>query len=31
VTNTPVLVDGQMAVILDASAAGKFYRMRLVP
>lgn len=31
VTNTPVLVDGQMAVILDASAAGRFFRMRLVP
>lgn len=31
VTNTPVLVDGQFAVLLDAGAGQKFYRMRLVP
>jgi hypothetical protein len=28
VTNTPVMVDGQSAVILDGSAARKFFRMR---
>lgn len=31
VTNTPVLVDGEIAVILDPSGTGRFYRMRLVP
>jgi hypothetical protein len=31
VTNTPVLVDGQMAVILEAIDTRKFYRMRMVP
>lgn len=31
VTNTPVLVEGQTAVILAAGAPGKFYRLRLVP
>ncbi len=30
VTNTPVLVDGQMAVIVEPGAAFRFYRMRLV-
>jgi hypothetical protein len=29
VTNTPVVVDGQIAVILDASTGSKFFRMRL--
>jgi len=31
VTNTPVIVDGQSAVILDCSAGRKFYRMRHTP
>ena len=31
VTNTPVLVDGQMAVILEAIDRCKFYRLRMVP
>lgn len=30
VTNEPLLIDGQRAVILAPSAPGKFYRMRLV-
>ena len=31
VTNTPVLLDGQPAVVLDPSQASKFFRMRLGP
>lgn len=31
VTNEPVMVDGQPAVVLDSSAAKKFFRMRLAP
>ena len=31
VTNAPVWVDGQQTVILDASAAPMFFRMRLTP
>lgn len=31
VTNTPVLLDGQMAVVLETSAAMRFFRMRLPP
>lgn len=31
VTNAPVLLDGQPAVVLDPNQARKFYRMRLGP
>jgi hypothetical protein len=31
VTNTPVLVDGQPAVVLDGGAGRKFFRMRRSP
>jgi len=31
VTNAPVIVDGEPAVILDGSAAKKFYRMTYIP
>jgi hypothetical protein len=31
VTNTPVLLDGQPAVVLDPCQAHKFFRMRMVP
>ena len=31
VTNTPVLLDYQSAVILDASDAKKFFRVRTLP
>jgi hypothetical protein len=31
VTNTPVLLEGRMAVVLEAGAMSKFYRMRLAP
>ncbi len=31
VTNTPVLLEGQSAVILEASEAKKFYRVRAIP
>jgi hypothetical protein len=30
-TNAPVMLDGQPAVVLDASGAGKFFRLRLAP
>lgn len=30
-TNTPVVVDGQPAILLDASAATRFFRMSLAP
>jgi hypothetical protein len=30
-TNSPVLLDGQMAVVLETSAATRFFRMRLAP
>ena len=31
VTNTPVLLDGKSAVVLEPAAARKFYRMRKLP
>lgn len=31
VTNTPVTLDGQSAVVLDAKAAAQFFRMRKAP
>jgi hypothetical protein len=31
VTNPPVIVDGQPAVVLDGSASQQYYRMRYVP
>ena len=31
VTNAPVMLEGQPAVVLGASEAGKFFRMRLAP
>ena len=31
VTNEPVMLDGRSAVVLDASGAGKLFRMRLAP
>ncbi len=31
VTNAPVLLDGQPAVVLDGTAAGRFFRLRRLP
>jgi hypothetical protein len=30
-TNTPVLLDGQLSVVLETGAASRFFRMRLGP
>jgi hypothetical protein len=31
ITNTPVLIEGESAVVLDAAAASKFFRLREAP